>query len=122
MSTRKFAIVDADGFVRGMVASNVDQGPDSVEVDASFEMPKDGPSKHHRYHFGKKEWIDPRPQAQIDEDDVQDVRATRARAYPPVEEQLDMLWKAMDSNKTPRSEPFYSTIKAVKDKHKKPGK
>lgn len=120
--SKKFVILDANGFARGLVASNVEQGTDCVEVDADFEMPKDAPSKYHRYHFGKKEWIDHRPQAQIDEDDVQDVRATRARAYPPVEEQLDMLWKAMDANKTPRSEPFYSTIKAVKDKHKKPGK
>lgn len=120
--SKKFVILDSHGCVAAFIQSNVDQGTDSVEVDASFEIPKDAPSKYHRYHLGKKEWIDHRPQAQIDEDDVQDVRATRARAYPPVEEQLDMLWKAMDSNKTPRSEPFYSTIKAVKDKHKKPVK
>lgn len=40
--------------------------------------------------------------------------------YPRVEEQLDMLWHAMDGYHTPRIEPFYSVIKAVKDANPKP--
>lgn len=39
----------------------------------------------------------------------------RRRMYPSTAEQLDMLWHAMDQNPQQRMEPFYSTIKAVKD-------
>lgn len=44
----------------------------------------------------------------------------RRSMYPRVEEQLDMLWHAMDGYHTPRIEPFYSVIKAVKDANPKP--
>lgn len=40
--------------------------------------------------------------------------------YPSIAEQLDMLWHGMNENPSLRSEPFYSTIKSVKDKHEKP--
>lgn len=43
----------------------------------------------------------------------------RAAEYPTTEEQLDMLWHSMNSNKTVRLEPFYSTIKAVKVQYPK---
>jgi hypothetical protein len=46
-------------------------------------------------------------------------QAKRAAAYPPIEEQLDMLWHAMASDLTKRLEPFYSTIKAIKDRYPK---
>jgi hypothetical protein len=39
----------------------------------------------------------------------------RAAHYPTVEDQLDMLWHAMDTGKLEKAEPFYSTLKAVKD-------
>lgn len=44
----------------------------------------------------------------------------RAAAYPPVEAQMDMLWHAMHTGTTPKVEPFYSEIKAVKDRFPKP--
>lgn len=44
----------------------------------------------------------------------------RARMYPPVTDQLDMLWHAMDQNVLPRVEPFYSLNKAVKEAVPKP--
>lgn len=44
----------------------------------------------------------------------------RQSAYPPATEQLDMLWHAMASGATPPSEPWFSTIKAIKDAHPKP--
>ena len=43
----------------------------------------------------------------------------RAETYPSVQEQMDMLWHAMDSGETPKIEPFYSRIKAVKDAYPK---
>jgi hypothetical protein len=44
----------------------------------------------------------------------------RGKEYPSVEDQLDMLWQAMDKGQFPRAEPFYSTLKKVKDKYPKP--
>lgn len=43
----------------------------------------------------------------------------RHENYPPIEEQMDMLWHAMDNGDLPKAEPFYSSIKAVKEKFKK---
>lgn len=43
----------------------------------------------------------------------------RAVEYPPLEEQLDMLWHAMDRGEAPKAEPWYSAIKAVKARHPK---
>lgn len=40
----------------------------------------------------------------------------RAQAYPRVQEQLDMLWHAMDLSPEKRLEPFYSAIKEIKEK------
>lgn len=44
-----------------------------------------------------------------------DYRKARYAAYPSVQEQMDMLWHAMDTNVLPKVEPFYSEIKAVKE-------
>lgn len=44
----------------------------------------------------------------------------RMAEYPTPAEQLDMLWHAMDSGATPKIEPWYATIKAIKDAHPKP--
>ena len=44
----------------------------------------------------------------------------RQAAYPQATEQLDMLWHAMADGSTPAIEPWFSTIKAIKDAHPKP--
>ena len=51
---------------------------------------------------------------------AEQVVVDRYQAYPPVREQLDMLWHAMDDNQIPKVEPFYSALKAVKDQYPKP--
>ena len=43
----------------------------------------------------------------------------RVREYPPLGEQLDMLWHAMEEGALPKIEPFYTQIKTVKDKYPK---
>jgi hypothetical protein len=43
----------------------------------------------------------------------------RAVEYPPLAEQLDMLWHAMEQDPTKRLEPFYSSIKDIKDAYPK---
>lgn len=47
------------------------------------------------------------------------VSEARAAAYPPIADQLDDLWHAMDAGTLPRAEPFYSRIQAVKKAHPK---
>lgn len=46
-------------------------------------------------------------------------KAKRAAEYPPIEEQMDALWHAMDRGDIAKVEPMYSQIKAVKDKFPK---
>jgi len=43
----------------------------------------------------------------------------RQKEYPSVQEQLDMLWHSMNTGQMPKSEPFYATIKAIKDRFPK---
>jgi hypothetical protein len=43
----------------------------------------------------------------------------RVMEYPPLGDQMDMIWHSMDNGVTPKIEPFYSSIKAVKDKYPK---
>ena len=43
----------------------------------------------------------------------------RAREYPPLEEQLDMLWHSIDKGNLDKTSDFYTTNKAVKDKYSK---
>jgi len=47
------------------------------------------------------------------------VSKLRQSDYPSLQDQLDMLWHSMNTGQTTKSEPFYSTIKAVKDKFPK---
>lgn len=69
------------------------------------------PSSYH-YWNGQK-WVDPRvpvPAPAV----TPTVEQARSQMYPSVENQLDMLWHAMDTDQMPKVEPFYSTIKQVK--------
>jgi hypothetical protein len=50
---------------------------------------------------------------------VLDYRQKRAMEYPALGDQMDMIWHSMDNGVTPKIEPFYSSIKAVKDKYPK---
>jgi hypothetical protein len=44
----------------------------------------------------------------------------RYYAYPPVKDQLDMLWHAIDTGTLDKSSSFYTSLKAVKDAYPKP--
>lgn len=46
----------------------------------------------------------------------------RREAYPPVEEQLDALWHAMEKGLLPRVPGFHDRIKAVKARYPKPAR
>jgi hypothetical protein len=48
-----------------------------------------------------------------------DYATLRRENYPSLAEQMDMLWHAMNNGDLPKSEPFYSSIKDVKDRFAK---
>jgi hypothetical protein len=39
----------------------------------------------------------------------------RIKAYPKIDEQLDMLWHSMDSGEIPKATEWYNKIKEVKE-------
>jgi hypothetical protein len=45
------------------------------------------------------------------------VKETRAKQYPAIGEQLDMLWHAIDSGSLDKDSEFYKTLKAVKEQN-----
>ena len=47
-------------------------------------------------------------------------RIARKSIYPSINEQLDMLWHSMDTGDTPKSQPFYDVISAIKTANPKP--
>ena len=55
--------------------------------------------------------------------DANQYQRDRATAYPPIGDQLDMLWHSIDQNPKLKSEyfEFYEAIKVVKVKHPKNG-
>lgn len=44
----------------------------------------------------------------------------RQKEYPPIGDQLDMLWHAIDDNSLDKNSNFYLTLKQVKDNYPKP--
>lgn len=45
------------------------------------------------------------------------VREARAKQYPAIGDQLDMLWHAIDSGSLDKDSEFYKTLKAVKEQN-----
>jgi hypothetical protein len=86
------------------------QGPDEfvIETQADVETDAVNPQTREIVKGG-------RPPEPID----MDYRKARLGAYPGVNEQLDMLWHAMDEFHMPRVEPFYSRLKVVKEAYPK---
>ncbi len=50
----------------------------------------------------------------------QEYKNTRKQKYPPIEEQIDMLWHSIDEGKLDKESDFYKAIKTVKDEFPKP--
>lgn len=47
-------------------------------------------------------------------------RDKRAKAYPSIGDQLDMLYHAMDAGEVPKATEWFKAVKAVKDEYPKP--
>jgi hypothetical protein len=52
--------------------------------------------------------------------DAKEYQRVRAKQYPSIADQLDMLWHAIDTNSLDKNSSFYTTLKAVKDANAKP--
>jgi hypothetical protein len=85
-------------------------GPDEFVIEAQADPDADTVNVDT-----KQVVVGGRPPPPVD----MDYRTARLRSYPGVNEQLDMLWHAMDDGVLPKVEPFYSHIKAVKDAYPK---
>ena len=70
-----------------------------------------GTAPQGRFKFIKGEFVPYAPEISYD--------LARRGEYPSIEEQLDMLWHAMEQGATPKSEPFYSTLQKVKQQYPK---
>ena len=80
-----------------------------VILDASKEKPT-------------KEFLESELATQQAAYDAQEYARNRAIAYPRIQDQLDMLWHAIDADTTLKSNyaDFHTAIKAVKDANPKP--
>lgn len=47
-------------------------------------------------------------------------QSLRRSEYPPISDQIDMIWHAMDNGGFPIINDFYETIKEIKNKYPKP--
>lgn len=45
------------------------------------------------------------------------VKSERAKSYPSIVDQLDLLWHAIDSGKLDKNSDFYKTLKSVKEQN-----
>jgi hypothetical protein len=110
-----YVVVDADNLVIGMgcadslAAVTAPAGGRAVEVDAlpAPSQFKQVLSAGHVVTTGQPRFDPP-------------VEAKRMLAYPPIGDQLDALWRAMDDGRLPKIAEFYNPIKAVKDRFPKP--
>ena len=64
----------------------------------------------------KEEWETAKAELQAEYDAKQ---YQRDRIYPPIGDQLDMLFHAIDAGKVDKTSDFYKSLKAVKDKYPK---
>jgi hypothetical protein len=47
-------------------------------------------------------------------------RRQRAKEYPSIGDQLDMLWHAIDNGTLNKSSDFYTSLKSIKEQYPKP--
>ena len=51
--------------------------------------------------------------------DAKEYQRQRRPEYPAIEEQLDLLWHAIDDGTLDKTSDFYTSLKATKDKYPK---
>lgn len=66
-----------------------------------------------------KEWCDEKI-SKLQRIALRQCVSSRQSAYPPISDQLDMLWHAIDEGTLDKTSDFYQSLKAVKDSFPKP--
>jgi len=94
--------------------------------DEDFELQVLVPGEYiiEGYADPEKDSIDPKTQTVIHGGRVvkpfpRTYADKRRSLYPNAIDQLDMIWRAMDSGKLPKDNEFYTTIKLIKDQYPK---
>lgn len=108
----KYITLENDLVVAAGTAPDGLEPKGSIKVDELPEMV--GTTKTY-YRAGKYVYTD-EPRVAVQRTYAHD----RVLEYPPIADQLDALWHAMDQGLLPKIEPMYSTVLAVKQKHPKP--
>jgi hypothetical protein len=93
-------VLGTDGVVIDGVVYSIDSNGNNIETDTLEQTIKDEMDRVRNEIQYKHE---------------------RAGLYPDIHEQLDQLWHGMDADETKRIEPFYTTIKEIKDTFPKDG-
>lgn len=107
----KFIIHDADGnILRAGICPKSVFADQAHKGETAREDTWDGTDdRKHRIVDGERVEFTPEPPAPLS------FVVQRAIAYPPIGDQLDALWHAMDVGVLPMVPAFYDSIKAVKD-------
>lgn len=100
------------------IEGEANDGLHRIEDGKVIDLPPK-PSANHVFDYAKKRWHDPRTPEQKTLDAANVIRANRAKQYPPIGDQLDALWHAMDAGVLPMVAAFYDPIAAVKAAHPK---
>ena len=108
------------------------EGGGSINISLALKSLRPGASWALRgQEYSGLEWRDDTQEKPSEQDILDEIerlkplreqlqyRSQRKDEYPPIEDQLDMLWHEMDQGNTPKSASFYNAIKAVKDKYPK---
>jgi hypothetical protein len=66
-----------------------------------------------------KEQLDSQWQPLLDSITTSVYKEQRAKQYPSVTDQLDMLWHAINTGSLDKTSEFYTTLKAIKDNNPK---
>lgn len=107
MNVVPFFVTDENNVVI-QSGSSQEQHLDVNAVPGTLHM---GSAPMGNYKYINDEFVPYEPEKTYDQQ--------RQMLYPSVEDQMDMLWHAMDTDQTPKLEPFYSSIKAIKDAYPK---
>lgn len=92
-----------------------------INPDLSFEIENDDYDTVKWLNFDPIEYPDSVPPKDLVlalAEQIQKERAhylPRIKKYPKIDEQLDMLWHAMDSGEIPKATEWYDRIKEVKE-------
>jgi hypothetical protein len=94
--------------------------------DEDFELQVLGPGERIVEDFAdpEKDIVDPKTKkvvqgGKVVKPPVRTYADKRRSLYPNAIDQLDMIWRAMDSGKLPKDNEFYTTIKLIKDRYPK---